>query len=267
MVKLAPFGLAVAVVSSTLVLVGLGAAVTSNRELASVRAVLPFFAVLVSILTLGLGATLWRSYRGLGIALVASVLLLGVPMGESSGLRAAHAVLAQCFFGLSWAAMLVTSRRWQEGPWIVQDGGVPSLRSLSVFVAGVTLVQVMLGAGFRHGAMSVVPHVVGAIVTTVLVLVLATFTITQFPKHRVLVGSAWHLIGTVTLQIGLGVVAFVGRLNHPEGVDPSSGLMASTVAHVVVGALTLASTFALALQVRYHVRPRAAFESGLPVAS
>ena len=83
--------------------------------------------------------------------------------------------------------------------------------------------------------MSVVPHVVGAIVTTVVVLVLATFTITQFPNHPVLVGSAWHLIGVVTLQVGLGVVAFFSRLNHSEGVVPSSGLVASTVAHVVVG--------------------------------
>jgi hypothetical protein len=69
------------------------------------------------------------------------------------------------------------------------------------------------------------------------------------------------------MQIALGVVAFVGRLSLPEGGVPSGWLLASTVAHVVVGALTLASTVALALQVRYHVRPRAAVESGLPVAS
>jgi hypothetical protein len=175
--------------------------------------------------------------------------------------------MAQGFFALTWVAVLRTSPKWLEGPSIVQDGGVPSLRSLSMFVAVVIIFQVAMGAGFRHGALSVVPHVVGAIVTTVVVLVLATFTITQFPKHRALVGSAWHLIGMITVQIVLGVLAFVSRLNHPEGVVPSSGLVASTVAHVVFGALTLASTIALALQVRYHVRPRAAFESGLPVAS
>jgi hypothetical protein len=194
-------------------------------------------------------------------------LLLAVPVRDLASFRIVHACLAQALFVFSWAAMLVTSPRWLKGPSIVQDGGFPSLRSLSVFTAGVTAVQVILGAAFRHGSMSVVPHVVGAIVTTVIVLVLATFTITQFPKHRVLVGSSWHLIGMVTIQIGLGVVAFVGRLNHPEGIVPSDGLVASTVAHVVGGALTLASTVALAIQVRYHVRPRAAFESGLPVAS
>jgi hypothetical protein len=82
---------------------------------------------------------------------------------------------------------------------------------------------------------------------------LGTFTITQFPKHRPLVGSAWHLIGVVTIQIALGVVAFVGRLSHPEGVVPSPGWIASTVAHVVFGALTLAAGVGLALQVYYHV--------------
>jgi hypothetical protein len=197
MVKLAPYGLAVAVVASTLVLVGLGAAVTSNRELASFRAVIPFAAIAVSVLTIALGVGLWRTHRWLGIGLIGFVLLLGIPVGGSNWVRFAHAFLAQVLFASGYAAMVMSSRRWVEGPSIVYDGGVPSLRSLSTFVAAVTGLQVFLGAAFRHDVLSVVPHVVGAIVTTVVVLVLATFTITQFPAHRPLVGSAWHLIGVV----------------------------------------------------------------------
>jgi heme A synthase len=194
-------------------------------------------------------------------------LALGVPAEELASFRFIHACLAQGFFAVTWAALVMTSPKWEQGPSIVQDSGVPSLRSLASFGAIVTGIQVILGAAFRHGLTSVVPHIVGAIGTTVVLLVVGTFTITQFPKHRPLVGSAWHLIGMVSVQIGLGVLAFVGRLNHPEGAVPTSGLIASTVAHVVFGALTLAASIALALQVRYHVRPRAAFESGLPVAS
>lgn len=268
MVKSAPYGIAIAVVASTLILVGLGAAVTSNRELASFRRALPFVAIAVSLLTALLSFRLWRTQRWLAAGLIGFVLLLALPMGELASFRIIHACLAQALFVASWAAMLQTSPRWVQGPSIVQDGGVPSLRSLSIFGVGVTAVQVSLGAGFRHGALSIVPHVMGAIVTTVVVLVLGTFAITQFPKHRALVSSASHAIGAITLQIGLGVVAYVGRLNHTDGVVPSGSFVASTVAHVVMGALTLASTVALALQIRYHVRrPRAAFESGLPVAS
>jgi hypothetical protein len=267
MVKLAPYGLAVAVVASNLVLVGLGAAVTSSPATASFRIAHQVGAVVVSCLTLALAVWLFRAKPWLSGTIIGFVSLLAVPVGELASFRIWHACLAQGLFVSTWSAMVILSPRWSEGPSIVQDGGFPSLRSLSLVAAVVTALQVVLGAAFRHGAMGVIPHIVGAMVTTVIILILSTFTITQFPKHRALVGAAWHLIGVVTLQIGLGVIAFVGRLNQPEGVVPSGGLVASTVAHVVMGALVFAGAMALALQIQYHVRPRAAVESGLSVAS
>ena len=85
MVKMAPYGIAVAVVASTLVLVGLGAAVTSDRDLIFVRGVVPILAGVVSVLTIVLGALLWEAHRALATSLIGFVLLLCVPMGDSAG--------------------------------------------------------------------------------------------------------------------------------------------------------------------------------------
>lgn len=266
MVKMSPYGLAVAVVASTFVAIGAGAAVTSSPELGSFRQFHLILAAVAGLLTVILGVRLWPVHRQLAAALIGFVLLLTIPLGESASFRIVHACLAQGLFCSTWVAAVLTSRRWAEGPSIVHDGGVPSLRSMARVAVAVTALQVVLGAGFRHGTLTVVPHVVGAILTTVMLLVLATFVITQFPNHRPLMRAAWHVIAIVAVQIGLGVIAFIGRLNHPEGAVPSGALVASTVAHVSFGALTLGSTIALALQVQYHVRRRVAHASGLPVA-
>ena len=161
---------------------------------------------------------------------------------------------------------LFTSPAWRQGPQYVEDSGFPSLRSLTIFASLTTLTQVALGAGFRHRAFGILPHILGAIVVTIVLLTVATFVLTQFPKHRALSKAAWAVIGVTGIQIALGVVAYVSRLNHWESA-PTSILIASTVTHVAFGALTLASVVALTLEVFYHVRPRAEVASGLSPVS
>ena len=73
-----------------------------------------------------------------------------------------------------------------EGPEIVEDHGWPSMRSLSIILPLVVLTQVALGAGFRHGALSVMPHVVGAMVVIMVLLMMGAFVMQQFPTHRTL---------------------------------------------------------------------------------
>jgi heme A synthase len=97
-------------------------------------------------------------------------------------------------------------------------------------------------------------------------LILATFVIVQFPRHAALSRAAWALIAITALQVGLGVLAYIVRLNHWESA-PTGVLVASTVTHVAFGALTLASVITLTLEVFYHVRPRAVMESGLSAVS
>ncbi len=282
---------------STLFLIIAGASVTSNEAGLSVPdwplsygQVMPemkggvfyehghrMIASAVGFLTVVLAIWFWRSedrkwLKTLGTLAVGAVILQGVLGGMTvlyllpKAVSISHACLAQLFFCTTVAMALFTSPGWRRGPDPVEDSGFPSLRSLTIFASLVTLAQVALGAGFRHRAFGILPHIVGAIVVTIVLLTVATFVLTQFPKHRALSKAAWAVIGITGVQIALGVIAYLVRLNHLESV-PTGILVASTVTHVAFGALTLASVVALTLEVFYHVRPRTELASGLSAVS
>jgi hypothetical protein len=56
------------------------------------------------------------------------------------------------------------------------------------------------------------------------------------------------------IQIGLGVLAYFTRVKWgADAPQPLPSMVASTVAHVGVGALLLASTFVLTIQAKRHL--------------
>jgi hypothetical protein len=221
-------------------------------------------SVVVTVLSVALTMLLRRSgsnwFPGLVLTVVA---LAGLAPRNAGFFSAAYSFAAHIAFTTMIGLAAVTSRSWLQGPDLVADGGFPSLRSLSAFAVAATSTQVALGAAFRNDLIGLVPHVVGAIFVTMVLLVLASFVLTQFPKHSALKRAAWAVIAAVPVQIGLGIVAYVGRVSQPATGSLSSAQSASMFAHAAVGAMTLAATVALALQVFYHVRPRAAFEPAL----
>ena len=222
-------------------------------------------SIVVAILSVVLTVWLRRSgrswYAGLIVAVVA---VAGFAPRDPGIFTAAYSLAAHLAFTTMIGLAVVTSRAWTSGPDLVADGGFPSLRSLSAFAVAATITQVAFGAAFRNDIVGLVPHVVGAIIVTMVLLVLASFVLTQFPQHSALKRAAWGVIAVVPVQIGLGIVAYVGRPSHEPGkASLSSASSASIVGHVVVGAMTLAATVGLALQVFYHVRPRTAFEPAL----
>ena len=265
----------------TLLLVVAGASVTSNQAGLSVPdwplsygQVMPqmtggvrfehghrLVATFVGMLTVGLAIWLTLSERrawmkklgwiALGAVIVQgglgglTVLLLLPPAVSVS-----HACLAQLFFSTTVAIALFTSRSWQEGPDLVHDYGTPSLRTLATLLPVLLLAQVALGAAFRHGAMTVMAHVIGAMVVSPAVLIVATFVLHQFPEHRALRRSAMVLLAITLAQVMLGVGAYLVRSN----AETKPVLMVIvTVAHVATGAVTLASSVVLAIQVRRNV--------------
>ena len=281
----------------TLLLVIAGASVTSNQAGLSVPdwplsygQVMPemkggvfyehghrMIASFVGFLTVILAIWLWRSeprpwLRRLGLIALAAVILQGVLGGMTvlfmlpKAVSISHACLAQLFFSCTVAIALFTSPGWRNGPEVVDDTGWPSIRSLALFASVLTLAQVALGAAFRHRAFGILPHVAGAVIVTIILITVATFVLVQFPRHAQLSRAAGALIGITTIQIILGVFAYVTRLNHWDAAYPTAALVASTVAHVAFGALTLASSVVLTLQAFYNVRPRAAFDERLHTA-
>ena len=181
----------------------------------------------------------------------------------------AHACLAQIFFAVTVAIAAFTSTTWLRGSDPVEDSGWPSLRSLAVIIPVLVLAQIALGAGYRHRAFGIMPHVLGAIVVGAAILMFAVFVLVQFPSHRLLKMHAWHVIGITIAQIVLGIIAYLARVSSMESVVPVTPTVILTVAHVGFGAITMAAAVALSLQVFRHVRraPSSLAAGGVPVAS
>jgi heme a synthase len=161
-----------------------------------------------------------------------------------------HACLAQLFFSLTVAIALFTSKGWLEGAEPVADHGWPSLRSLAIVTPIFVLIQIALGAAFRHRAIGVLPHVIFSMVVTLVVLFTATFVLHQFPEHKALSASAKAVLGITFLQVMLGVGAYYTRL---QAAESPLAMVLTTVAHVAIGGLTLASSVVLAIQIRRNV--------------
>jgi cytochrome c oxidase assembly protein subunit 15 len=175
----------------------------------------------------------------------ATVLLL-----QPAPISIAHACLAQLFFSVTVAIAVFTSRKWQRGPEPVEDYGWPSLRSLAVITPVLVLLQIGLGAGFRHRAFGLMPHVVGAMIVPLVILLTSIFVLNQFPRHRALRPAAIGLLTITLVQIFLGIAAYVARLNAADYPLP---MVLTTVAHVATGGLTLAASVVLAIQIRRNV--------------
>jgi cytochrome c oxidase assembly protein subunit 15 len=222
-------------------------------------------ATFVGMLTVGLAIWLAvaeprRWMRRLGWIAVGAVIVQGLLGGLTvllllpPAVSVSHACLAQLFFSTTVAIAIFTSRGWQVGPQIVEDYGWPSLRSLSVFTPALILLQIALGAAFRHGAIGVLPHIIGAMIVSMVILILGAFVLHQFPQHQVLRAAAKTLLAVTLVQVFLGIETYFARLGAAAKPTP---MLIFTIAHVATGALTLASSVVLTIQVWRNVIARA----------
>jgi heme a synthase len=230
----------------------------------------------VAILTLVLAILLARSgsrfLRNLGftalILVIAQAVLGGMRvLFHNPALTATiHAILAQIFFITVVSLSLFTSQWWNSDPAKLDDPASPPLRTLSAITAAAIFVQLILGAGFRHGAFGILPHIIGAIV----VLFLAIWTSRTV---RVRFGTVKHLrrwgifltsfIGT---QFLLGIAAYWAVVQEIKAQQPTATYVVLTVAHVLIGALTLAASVVLALSAFRVIRSGATVSAVTKIA-
>jgi cytochrome c oxidase assembly protein subunit 15 len=208
-----------------------------------------------------------RWLRRLGWIALAAVVAQGLLGGMTviwmlpKPVSIAHACLAELFFSTTVAMALFTSRSWERGPQLVAD--TPGLHGLVLAASLAVFVQVVLGAAARHNAFGLIPHVVGAAVVAGTVLWAAFRILVSYPNHQALRKSAHTLLGFAMLQILLGLAAYMSRVAYgrstslspwpPDALQPMPVMVLFTVAHVAVGALTLAASVLLAIQVFRHV--------------
>jgi hypothetical protein len=190
----------------------------------------------------------------LGWIALSTVLLEGASgsFQKTPALGILHACIGAFLLAMTVAAAVCTGPAWRREPEIVGDHGWPSLGSLGRITPIFVLGQIALGAAFRHGALGVMPHLIGAMVIVMLILCICIFVMQQFPEHGILRPSANMLMTVAFIQIFLGIAAFTVRTMTTISTAVVIGV---TAAHVAVGALTLALAVTLNLHIRRHVRP------------
>lgn len=224
-------------------------------------------AEFVGLLTIIFAIWVWRAdkrrwMKWLGLAALGTVILQGVLGGLTvlyflpPAISSAHAAVGQTFFCIACAIALFTGRRWVD---CVPDGlpveqRRPSLLTLSVLSIVVMYLQLVLGAMFRHHGMSWWPHVLDAPLVAFILGWTVVRVLTEHSKIREIRRPAVLLLALLITQIFLGFLAFVTRVAWgKDAVQPELPMVISTVAHVAVGALLLAVTVILTIQVWRHL--------------
>ncbi|HYP29507.1 MAG TPA: COX15/CtaA family protein [Blastocatellia bacterium] len=159
-----------------------------------------------------------------------------------------HALVAQSFFSAIIAMAVFTSKGWWERREVRPDVASPSLRRLSVVTVGAVLVQLVLGAGFRHQAFGIIPHILGAVAVTALVVWTALTVFRHHGADAFLKRPALLALTLLVAQVGLGIASYLARLASHDDPQPVEPLITLTALHLIVGAFTLATLVVLTLR-------------------
>ena len=225
----------------------------------------------VGFLTIVLAFWLWRAeprrwVRALGFSALGAVILQGVLGGITvlfflpTAISTAHAGLAQIFFCLTVAIALVTSPGWTARP---RQGWVDDrmLRRVATATTALIYTQILIGATMRHSDAGLaipdfplvfgglVPpqwtpqiaihyaHRVGALIVLAAIAATSGHVWSHRRRQKELIRPALLLAALVVLQISLGGLIVWTRKD-----------VAVNTAHVITGALVLATSLVLTLR-------------------
>lgn len=173
--------------------------------------------------------------------------------GDPSVSATAHATLAQIFLLTLVGLTVYLSPWWQRDLPRLEDGGSPPTRTLASATTGVILAQILLGAAYRHGTFDIpppwdiIPHLIGAAVVTFMVVWTGRVVKKRFRDSRALRKGVVLLHSFFGLQFLLGFAAWWAMTRPINIVQPTDVFVSLTVAHVLGGALLLASSTLLLL--------------------
>jgi heme a synthase len=224
----------------------------------------------VGFLTIILALWVWKAeprrwMRRLGFTALAAVCVQGLLGGITvlyflpTAISTAHAGLAQIFFCLTVAIALFTSRGWTRPSYDPVDDRM--LRLVATTTTACIYLQIIVGATMRHSDAGLaipdfplifgglVPpewtpqiaihyaHRVGALIVTLAMAATAGHVWYHHPRRAELRRPAVALACLVLAQVTLGAFVIWSQKN-----------VAINTAHVVVGALTLATSLVLTLR-------------------
>jgi len=223
-------------------------------------------AASVGFLTIILAAWLWIAekrpwMRWLGLAALGGVIAQGmlggltVRMFQPPAVSAAHATLAQLFFSTVVSIALFTSAWWQSSISELDDSRSPRIRALTIWTIAAVFLQLILGAAFRHKAFGIIPHLIGAVIVTILVFMTAGALKRRFSNVQPLRKCARFLHILIGVQLLLGASAWWSRVYAAPFPQPIAIMVTLTVVHTVTGALLLATTLITTLVSYRMLRP------------
>src|SRR5205823_6772149 len=125
---------------------------------------------------------------------------------------------------------------------------------LAVLTLVALYLQLFFGAAFRHSGMSILPHLVNAALTCGFVAWTAVRVLSRYGHIAALRRSAAVMIALLLVQLGFGFAAYLTRVVWGKNaMQPLPSMVSTTVAHVAIGALLLATSFVLEEQIRRHL--------------
>jgi hypothetical protein len=216
---------------------------------------------------LSTGAALGALFVGFSVTgplriwLIGSVLFTALPGGllETKTIPAAagplHATAASILTSICAAAALQLSSGWRGEAHTILDEGSPSLQALARATWAALVIQTALGALYRHQIISLLPHVIGAMLAMGMVMYagIAAFSTDHAPPAIKRPALVLLVITGVQMLMGLG--AYLYRLEFREQATGESAMITFTVTHVAVGALTTACSALMGMQILRYVRP------------
>jgi len=219
-------------------------------------------AAIVSLLTLALAIAVasskWKSSTKAAHRLGWTALLLIIAQALLGGFRVlegypaisatAHAVLAQIYFISIIVLTMIISPWWQRTAPRLTESASPSVVTAGVLTTLVIVVQLILGAGFRHGAWGILPHLIGFLFVTGFVIWTAALAKKRFGADGDIRKGVVLLHATFGVQVLLGFAAYWAVEKALTAVQPTFTYVVLTVAHVLGGALLLAASVLLTLK-------------------
>ncbi len=223
-------------------------------------------AATVGLLTVCLAVWLRRRERRpwvkrLGYLAVGAVVAQGLLGGITvlfflpAAISVSHACLAQIFFCLAVTLALVTGERWQQPALPLEDEDSPPLGQMTVLTSGAIFLQLVMGAALRHKGFGIVPHLVGATIVTALVLWTIYRVFFRHSNLATVTRPAAVMVLLLMVQLLLGGASYLVREATREAPQPMPVMVYITVAHVAIGAATLAASVWLLLEANRALRP------------
>jgi heme A synthase len=158
----------------------------------------------------------------------------------------AHAWLAPVLVACLGAVACFTTPEWQAEPDPVDLKEWPIIPAAAKAAPVIVLLQILMGAAYRHKEWGVMPHMAGAMLVAAVMLVIPVMLLQKYPNHPSLKPISIVAMSLALVQVTLGIAAFVMRLLD---FDTTTGFIVLTATHLCVGALTLAASFVLAIEI------------------